>query len=66
MSEAWHSARLKKISLIALKIYSVKHKNMPKIPSAPGKLLYPIMLDKLGFKVGFPKRTKVNRWRRGF
>ena len=25
-----------------------------------------MMVDELGFKVGFPKRTKVNRWHRAF
>ena len=40
MSEACRSASLKRTSPIVVKIYSFKHKNMTKIPSAPVKLLY--------------------------
>ena len=39
---------------------------MPKIPSAPYHAnCSTLMLDELGFKVGFPNRKKANRWRRG-
>ena len=64
MSEACRSASLKRTSPIALKIYSFKHKNMTKIPSAPVKLLLQHG-GWTGFKVSFTRRTKANRCRRG-
>ena len=63
MSEACRSASLMRTSSIVVKIYSFKHKNMTKIPSAPVKLLCH-HVDGRGFKVSFT-RTKANRCRRG-
>ena len=64
MSEVWRSASLKKTSLIAFNIYIASNTKicLKYLPHQANCCT--LMLDELGFKVGFPKRT-VNRWCRG-
>ena len=61
MSEAWRSASLKKVSLIGYLASNTKIylKYLPHQANC-----CTMMVDELGFKVGLPKRTKVNKWRR--
>ena len=54
MSEAWRSASLKKISLIAFKIYSLKHKTIPKILRA-SRIVVPSWLMNLALKLVLQK-----------
>ena len=64
MSEAWRSVSLNKSYRFIYKIY-IASNTKTDIPSATRQICCTMMVDELGFKVGFPKRTKVNRWRRG-